>query len=323
MKVHRSYQQLPDATRGAAVAIGNFDGVHRGHKALIAAAREHAEAEKTPLGVITFEPHPLQILRPDKAPKRLTPLRTKAKILAELGVDRIFALTFDRSMREKSPEAFVLDVLVSGLGVRHVVVGYDFRFGHKAAGDVAELVKLGERHGFGVTKVEPVSWRGEVCSSSRIRLAVEAGDMALAADLQGHPFMTEGRVVEGDQRGRELGFPTANIRPPKSPALWPPAGIYAMRAGWHENGEIVWGDAAASLGFRPTFDDRQGRLLEIHLLDRSVDLYGKRLCCQFIECLRGEETFDDVGLLKAQMAKDCENAKAVLAKVPLDTYIEG
>ncbi len=321
MKVHRSYQQLPDAARGAAVAIGNFDGVHRGHKALIAAAREKAAALSAPTGVITFEPHPLQILRPDKAPKRLSPLRTKAKILAELGVDLIFALTFNRSMREKSPEAFVLDVLVNGMGVRHVVVGYDFRFGHKAAGDVTKLTELGDRLGFGLTKVEPVSWRGDVCSSSGIRLAVEAGDMALAADLLGHPFMAEGRVVEGDRRGRELGFPTANIRAPKSPAFWPPAGIYAVRAGWQEDGQTIWADAAASLGFRPTFGDDQGRLLEIHVLDRNLDLYGKRLCCQFIECLRGEETFDDIGLLKAQMAKDCENAKAVLAKTPFNPYI--
>ncbi len=326
MKVHRAYQGLPETSRGSVVAIGNFDGVHRGHKALIEAARRQAGDLGTKLGIITFEPHPLQMLRPEKAPRRLTPFRTKVKVLAENGVERIFALKFDREMREKSPEAFVRHVLIDGLAVRHVVVGYDFRFGHMAKGDTALLTELGTRHGFGITKVEPVSWRGEVCSSSRIRTAVHDGDMALAADLLGHPFILEGRVVPGDQRGRELGFPTANIRPPEDqapngPALWPPAGIYAVRAAWDDEGRQVEADGAASLGFRPSFDDQQGKLLEVHLLDRNAELYGKRLCCRFIARLRGEEKFDDLGALKAQMAKDCDNAKALLAKVPLDAYM--
>lgn len=319
MKVHRTYQGLPGPSRGSVVAIGNFDGVHRGHKALIEAARQQAGSLGAKLGIITFEPHPLQMLRPEMAPERLTPFRTKVKVLAENGVERVFALKFDREMREKSPEAFVQDVLVQGLAACHVVVGYDFRFGHKASGDATRLAECGEAAGFGVTKVDPVSWRGEVCSSSRIRTAIAAGDMALAADLLGHPFLLEGRVVQGDRRGRELGFPTANIRPPAAtapmgPALWPPPGIYAVRVAWTEHGQQVQTDGAASLGFRPSFNDRQGRLLEIHLLDRDVDLYGKRLCCQFVARLRGEEKFDDIQALKAQMAKDCEDAQAILAK---------
>ena len=326
MKVHRTYRELPKISRGSVVAIGNFDGVHRGHQALIEAARSYANNLGAKLGIITFEPHPLQILVPDKAPKRLTPFRTKVQVLAEHGVERLFALTFDQEMREKSPETFVQDVLVDGLAARHIVVGYDFRFGHKAKGDVLLLMELGRQYGFGVTKVEPISWRGQVCSSSLIRTAIAHGDMALATDLLGHPFVIEGRVVEGDRRGRELGFPTANIRPPserapKGPALWPPAGIYAVRVAWNEQGQQVLADGAASLGFRPTFDDRQGRLLEIHLLDRQVELYGKKLCCQFVAHLRGEEKFDDLSKLKAQMAKDCADAKTILAKLPSDTYI--
>ena len=188
-----------------------------------------------------------------------------------------------------------------------------------ASGDAALLAELGEQLGFGVTMVEPVSWRGEVCSSSRVRVAVVNGEMALAADLLGHPFMIEGRVVRGDRRGRELGFPTANIRPPREaapmgPSLWPSAGIYAVRTAWVEEGDQIMADGVANLGFRPTFNDLQGRLLEIHLLDRSADLYGKRLCCRFIAHLRGEAAFDDIGALKQQMTKDCEDAKAVLAK---------
>lgn len=321
MKVYRTYRELPENSRGSVVAIGNFDGVHRGHKALIEAALHQANNLGTRLGIITFEPHPLQILLPEKAPRRLTPFRTKVQVLAEHGVERLFALTFNKEMRQKSPETFVHDVLVDGLAARHIVVGYDFRFGHKARGDVSLLTELGRQHRFGVTKVEPVSWRGQVCSSSLIRTAIAEGDMALAADLLGHPFLIEGRVVEGAKRGRELGFPTANIRPPadqapRGPVLWPSAGIYAVRVAWHEQGHRIWADGAASLGFRPTFDDHQGLLLEIHLLDRSDNLYGKRLCCQFISRLRGEEKFDDISALKSQMEKDCDDVRAILAKSP-------
>jgi riboflavin kinase/FMN adenylyltransferase len=327
MKVHRSYQGLSEAARGAVVAIGNFDGVHRGHKALIDAARSKAEALGAPLGIITFEPHPLQMLRPDLAPKRLTPFRIKTKVLADLGVEHVFALTFNQAMREKSPEAFVRDVLQGGLGIRHVVIGYDFRFGHKASGDASDLTRLGESHSFGVTRIDPVHWHGEVCSSSRIRAVVAAGDVAQASELLGHPFMIEGRVVDGDKRGRELGYPTANIRPPEAgsprgPALWPMAGVYAVRASWREGVETIVADGAANIGYRPTFNDQQGHLLEIYPMDQKVDLYGKRLCCQFVERLRGEKAFADIELLKAQMAKDCEDAKAALGNAPPHTYLK-
>ncbi len=326
MKVHRSYQGLADDDRGAVVAIGNFDGVHRGHKALIDAARKKAEALGADLGIITFEPHPLQLLRPEIAPKRITPFRIKVKVLAGLGVDRVFALVFNQSMREKSPDAFVRDVLQKGLGVRHVVIGYDFRFGHKASGDAADLVTLGKDHGFGVTRIDPVHWHGEACSSSRIRAVLAQGDVASAAELLGHPFMIEGRVVDGDKRGRELGYPTANIRPPEAgsprgPALWPMAGVYAVRASWRDGDETITADGAANIGYRPTFNDRQGHLLEIYLMDRKVDLYGKRLCCQFVEHLRGEKAFADIEVLKAQMAKDCEDAKTALANAPSHAYL--
>jgi len=321
MKVYRSYQNLPGEAKGAVVAIGNFDGVHKGHKTLIEAARSRADTLGVAAGVITFEPHPLQLLRPEIAPARLTPLRAKAACLASLGITHVYALAFNPTLRQKSPEAFVRDVLIDGLGVRHVVVGYDFRFGHKASGDIEGLRALGDDFGFGVTVIQPVSDNGDVCSSSRIRDLVAAGDVDHAAAMLGHPFFVQGRVTSGDRRGRELGYPTANIRPPRGKTLWPPAGIYAVRAGFEENGRQVWADAAASLGVRPTFDDRQGQLLEVHLLDRNVDLYGKRLCCQFITRLRDECAFDDVDALKAQMAKDCADARQTLANVPLDAYL--
>lgn len=327
MKVHRSYQSLPDDARGAVVAIGNFDGVHRGHKALIDAARSKAKILGAPLGVVTFEPHPLQMLRPELAPKRLTPFRVKTKVLAGIGVEHQFALIFNRAMREKSPEAFVRDILEHGLGVRHVVIGYDFRFGHKASGDAGTLTALGRRHGFDVTRIDPVHWHGEVCSSSRIRTVLAQGDVAKAADLLGHPFTIEGRVVGGDKRGRELGYPTANIRPPepgspRGPALWPKAGVYAVRATWADGADTIVADGAANIGYRPTFSDRQGHLLEVYLMDRKIDLYGKRLCCQFVAWLRGERAFADIEALKAQMAKDCDNAKEALAKTAFDAYLK-
>lgn len=329
MKVHRSYQT---AARGCVVAIGNFDGIHRGHKALIDAARTKADALGAPLGIITFEPHPLQLLRPEMAPKRLTPFRTKIKILASLGVDQVYALTFNQTLRQHSPEAFAREILSEGLGIRHAVVGYDFRFGHKASGDTAALVRLGERHGFGVTKVDPIGWHGKICSSSRVRHLVASGDVQGAADLLGHPFIIEGRVVDGDKRGRELGFPTANIRPPKAtsphgPAIWPEAGVYAVRSAWQDGDKTETALGAANIGQRPTFDDRQGRLLEVHLLDRNVDLYGKRLCTEFVAHLRNELPFADVEDLKAAMAKDCDDARTLLANAPLangplDAYLK-
>src|SRR5690606_20131780 len=213
MQIHRGYWSLPQAALHGVVAIGNFDGVHRGHRALIEAARARARELEAPLGVITFEPHPREVLTPDRAPPRLTPFRIKARLLAELEVAHLFALAFNQHLMSKSPEQFVHDVLAGGLGVRHVVVGFDFRFGHKRVGDADLLAALGDEYGFGVTRIEPVAWRGEVCSSSRVRDAVARGDVALARDLLGHPFLIEGRVVAGDRRGRELGYPTANLRP--------------------------------------------------------------------------------------------------------------
>jgi riboflavin kinase/FMN adenylyltransferase len=313
MRVHRGYWSLPKAALHGVVAIGNFDGVHRGHRALIDVARTHARELQAPLGVVTFEPHPREVLTPDKAPPRLTPFRIKARLLAEAGVEHLFALPFNQHLRTKSPEAFVHDVLAGGLGIRHAVVGFDFRFGHKRAGDAATLAALGEDYGFSVTKVEPVAWREAPCSSSRIRDAVVAGDVGLARDLLGHPFMVEGRVVEGERRGRELGYPTANLRPPIGRALWPAPGIYAIRTSWRR-GAPEWHDAVASLGVRPTFGGGE-LLLEAHLLNGAANLYGERLCCAFFERLRDEETFDTARALIEQMDRDGSRAREALARL--------
>jgi riboflavin kinase / FMN adenylyltransferase len=311
MRIHRGYWKLARDAWGTVVAIGNFDGVHRGHRVLIETARRRAGVLEAPLGVVTFEPHPREVLSPENAPPRLTPFRVKARLLADLGVEHLFVIAFNQTLRQKSPEAFVHDVLAGGLGIRHAVVGYDFRFGYRAAGDVERLEMLGQDYRFGVSRVEPVTWDGEVCSSSRIRAAVEAGEVALARDLLGHPFMIEGRVVAGERRGRELGYPTANLRPPARRVLWPPAGIYAVRARAPDRGED-WRDAVASLGWRPTFDGRD-LVLEVHLFDYGAELYDQWLCCAFIERLRDEERFESVEALRSQMARDCIRARTVLA----------
>ncbi len=310
MRIHRGYWKLPRDAWGAVVAIGNFDGVHRGHRVLIETARRQAGLLGAPLGVVTFEPHPREVLTPQDAPPRLTPFRVKARLLADLGVEHLFVIAFNDALRRKAPEGFVHDVLAGGLGIRHAVVGYDFRFGYRAAGDADRLASLGREHQFGVSRIEPVTWDGRLCSSSRIRAAVATGDVALARDLLGHPFMVEGRVVTGDRRGRELGYPTANLRPPAKRVLWPPAGIYAVRAraGRGEG----WRDAVASLGWRPTFAGRD-LMLEAHLFDYQAELYGQWLCCAFVERLRDEERFEDVEALRAQMARDCIRARTVLA----------
>jgi riboflavin kinase/FMN adenylyltransferase len=320
MRIHRSYWCLPKSAHHGVVAIGNFDGVHRGHRALIAAARECAQALGVPLGVITFEPHPREVLAPGQAPPRLTPFRLKARLLAELGVDQLFALGFTPTLMAKTPEQFVHDVLAGGLGIRHVVVGYDFRFGNRRAGDVAMLGGFGGDYGFGLSCIEPVAWRGEICSSSRIRTAIGAGDVALARDLLAHPFVVGGRVVAGDRRGRKLGYPTANLRPPRRRALWPATGIYAVRAGWPAGAAMGGHEAVASLGFRPTFGGEDLRL-EVHLFHRAVDHYDQRLCCGFVERLRGEESFASVAALKAQMERDCILARAALARAGAEPYM--
>jgi riboflavin kinase/FMN adenylyltransferase len=310
MRIHRGYWNLPRDARGAVVAIGNFDGVHRGHRVLIEMARRRANMLGCPLGVVTFEPHPREVLTPKDAPPRLTPFRVKARLLADLGVEHLYVIAFNDEFRQKSPEGFVHDVLAGGLGIRHAVVGYDFRFGHGAAGDVDSLTALGATHRFGVTRIEAVAWADAVCSSSRVRAAVAAGEVALAADLLGHPFTVEGRVIAGERRGRQLGYPTANLRPPAKRALWPPAGIYAVRA--RPADSDTWCDAVASLGWRPTFEGRD-LLLEVHLFDHDADLYGRWLCCDFVERLRDEEKFASVEALQAQMAQDCIRARTLLA----------
>jgi riboflavin kinase / FMN adenylyltransferase len=312
MRIHRSLAQLPPRARGAVVAIGNFDGVHHGHRAVLREAAALATRAGAPLGVLTFEPHPREVLTPERAPPRLTPFRTKALLLRLRDLDHLYVLRFDRALAALSPEDFARRVLAQGLGVRHGVVGDDFRFGHRRAGDVALLEALGREAGFEVSALAPVAFEGEVCSSSRIREAIAMGEVARAARLLGHPHHVAGLVVRGDGRGRGLGYPTANLRLLAPRLLLPPDGVYAVRAALVQpGGGLAWADAAASLGTNPTFAGTERRL-EVHLLDQQRDLYGRRLCVAFVERLRAQETFASAEALVAQMGRDCARARSLL-----------
>jgi riboflavin kinase / FMN adenylyltransferase len=269
------------------VAVGEFDGVHLGHREVI---RDNDT-------VLTFEPHPLQVVRPEAAPKLLTSLDVKAELIEGLGVQELVVIPFDQGFAAQSPQEFIDHVLVDRLRASRVSVGENFRFGHRAAGD-AELLAADRRF---ETRVVPlVEVDGEVVSSSHIRALVLAGEVDVAARFLGDPFQLRGEVVSGDRRGRDLGFPTANLVPDES-LVCPGHGVYAARA----DGAC----AAVSVGVRPTFGTGRAVLIEAYLIDRDVDLYGRQLRIEFLQRLRGERRFDSVEVLVEQMRIDVERTR--------------
>jgi riboflavin kinase/FMN adenylyltransferase len=313
MKILRHYEDVPDSCKGAAVAIGNFDGVHLGHQALIARTRALADTLKALIGVLAFEPHPQEFFRPDAECFRLTPFRTKARLLAEQGVEVMYAIAFDAEMANRTADEFVGEVLVEGLGVRGVVVGADFRFGKGRTGDAAFLAEAGRRHGFAVEVFETIAAAdAQKISSSEIRAALQAGRPEDAPRLLGHFWTIEARVEHGDGRGRALGFPTANMH--LDGYLKPAFGIYAVRATVLENEQPAGTfGGVASLGIRPMFRT-DTPLLEVYLFDFSGDLYGKHLAVELVAYLRPEMKFDSVDSLKAQMARDSEATRGALSQ---------
>jgi len=312
LRLFRHTDDLPEDARGAVLALGNFDGVHRGHQAVIGTAQRIARELGVPAGVLTFEPHPRSLFRPDEPPFRLSPFRVKARQLEALGLDLAVVCHFDEGFLHKSAVAFIEENLVRGLAIRHAVCGSDFLFGHKRAGDVALLERYGTRHGFGVTAVGPVTDpRGGVYSSTRVRDALLAGDTRGAAHILGHFWEIEGRVEHGEKRGRTIGFPTANIE--LGDYLRPAFGVYAVRAGVDRGAGTEWIDGVANLGLRPTVGGTVERL-EAHLFDFDGDLYGQHLRVQLIEHIRPERRFASFDELKAQIARDAESARAALAR---------
>ncbi|MWD28204.1 bifunctional riboflavin kinase/FAD synthetase [Aquicoccus sp. SCR17] len=311
MRIIRDYQYVEEQDRGACVAIGNFDGVHLGHQAVIDLAREAADQVGAPLGVLTFEPHPRQYFAPEAPPFRLMGREARASRLAKLGVDRLYELNFNAALASLTPRDFVERVIARGLGLRHVVVGQDFHFGKGRAGSATGLAAMGAELGFGVTLAPLLETGGGVISSTAIREALSEGRPREAAAKLGHWHRIEGPVIGGEQRGRELGYPTANM---SIDGLHPPKhGVYAVLVDVQDGPHKGSYHGAASLGVRPMFGQNRANL-ETFLFDFTGDLYGATLSVALVEFLRPEEKFDSLEALIAQMEDDCARARRILAE---------
>jgi riboflavin kinase/FMN adenylyltransferase len=312
VQVIRDVSDCPYPTEGTVLTIGAYDGVHLGHRAVIEEVRRLAAERGCRSAVVTFDRHPAQVVRPESAPRLLTDLDQKLELLAETGVDATVLVHFDEERSHESPEDFVREVLVECLRVRAVVVGEDFHFGHHRRGNVALLRELGAEAGFQVEPLELLPRTDgvpEPVSSTAIRRALAGGDVDVAARLLGRPFEARGIVVTGDQRGRLLGFPTANVEVPNQLCL-PADGVYA---GWYERPDGSIQPCAINLGRRPTFyEHAEHSLLEAHLLDFQDDLYGERARVRFVAFLRSERKFDGIDALVTQLKHDVEAARAAL-----------
>jgi len=310
MRIIRSLADVTTDDRGAIAAVGNFDGVHLGHKAVIGQAQHAARLASAPSAVLTFEPHPRMLFQPDAPAFRLTSAAARAEAIAALGTNILFELGFDMEFSHVSAEDFITGILHRGLGLRHVVIGHDFFFGHRRRGTPEMLQEYGIRLGFGVSVIDPVTEQdGAVYSSSRIRQCLKEGDPRGAAALLGRPWDVTAMVIHGDQRGRTIGFPTANLQ--LEDIIHPAHGVYAVRARDEESG--VWWSGVANFGRRPTVNDR-GPLLEVNLFDVSPDLYGRKLRVQFIDFIRPEMKFSGLDELKAQIARDADAARQTLSE---------
>jgi riboflavin kinase/FMN adenylyltransferase len=302
--------------RGAVLAMGNFDGLHLGHAALIAEACERARAAGTPTGVLTFEPHPRSVFMPDGEPFRLTPFRVKEREIARLGVDLLFVQHFDAAFAKKSAESFVEEVIAGAIGATHIVVGHDCTFGNKRRGTAELLRQEGARHGFDVTVVEPVHGQdAAVYSSTRIRELLRLGKPRDAAKQLGRFWEIDGRVMTGDRRGRTIGFPTANLG--LGEYLRPAFGVYAVRVSGDGPDDLLGGrtvDGVANIGLRPTVGTPEPRL-EAHLFDTDTDLYGRHLRVSLVDFIRPEKKFAGLDALKAQIAADAARAREILAEL--------
>jgi riboflavin kinase/FMN adenylyltransferase len=312
MRIIRDSLYLDPTDRGAAVAIGNFDGVHLGHRAVIDIARRAAQAANAPLGVMTFEPHPRQFFAPDAAPFRLMSADAKAHRLAKLGVEKLFELPFNAGLAALSPRDFAKVILQERLGLSHVVIGQDFCFGKGRVGTASDLVRYGADYGFGVTVADMVELpQGEV-SSTAIRSAISQGRPRDAAEMLGHWHRIDGPVIRGDQRGRDLGYPTANM---SIEGLHPPKfGVYAVKVDVLDGPFKGSYDGAASIGIRPTFGVNHPNC-ETFIFDFKGDLYGAPLSVALVEYLRPEEKFDSLDALIVQMDADCAKAREILRHV--------
>lgn len=305
MIILETLDNITSDQQGCVIAIGNFDGVHRGHQILLEKAKEIADRDSKSFAVLTFEPHPRELMRPDEPPSRITPLALKARRLQESGVDILYALTFDWDFASQTAEDFVAHILQEHLKAHHIVVGYDFCFGQLRKGNPQTI----QEAGLATTIIEKIACAdNEAFSSSRIRQALRRGHMEIANDLLGWEWEMQGSIERGDRRGHELGYPTANV--PLGNTLHPSYGIYASRV--QIEGENIWRPAATNIGIRPMFEVEKG-LIEAHILDfEDTDIYGKNLRVKPVKRLRGEAKFHDIEALIQQMEKDCQATRDAL-----------
>ena len=305
MELIRGVHNLAERHHGCVASIGNYDGLHLGHRQVLRQLSEQAREDGLPSLVMCFEPTPLEFFCGDKAPARLSTFREKVEQLGAMGIDRFFCVRFDPELADMSPEQFVRDFLVEGIGVRHLVVGDDFRFGRDRSGDFSTLEVAGRTHGFEVVDTPSYSVDGIRVSSTLVRESLAKGDLGLAEQMLGRPYSMSGRVVRGDQLGRQLGFPTANLRVGRHKP--PLRGVYAVRI--RGLGQVRAG--MASLGTRPTVDGTEMRL-EVHIFDFDEDVYGRHIRVEFAHRLRTEKRFDNVELMTEQLHRDGRTARRVL-----------
>lgn len=310
MELIRGHYNLRPEHRGCVVTIGNFDGVHLGHQAVLGQLAEQADALGLPLVVVTFEPQPAEYFQPHGAPPRLTRLREKIKALRRYSVDRVLVLRFNQDLATMEADRFIREVLIDGLDVRYLVVGDDFRFGRGRAGDFAMLDDAGKLGGFPVVHMHTFKIEGERVSSTRVRNALAAGEMSLAEQLLGRPYRICGRVAHGDKRGRTIGFPTANLALHR--LALPVRGVYAVEL-FGLKIEPMRG--VANVGVRPTVDGDQKPLLEVHLFDFADEIYGEHVQVDLLHRLRDEMKFQSFDMLKWQIERDCEHAREFFADI--------
>ncbi|WP_311746247.1 bifunctional riboflavin kinase/FAD synthetase [Proteus penneri] len=309
MELIRGIQNIRALHHGCVLTIGNFDGVHRGHQALLKHLKQEASQRGLPTVVMTFEPQPLEFFLPEKAPARLTRLRDKIKYLAECGIDYLLCVKFDKQFAAQTPEEFVSSLLVNKLGVKFLAIGDDFRFGKNREGDFHFLQQVGERYGFEVASTESYCDKGLRISSTAVREALLNDDLVLAESLLGHPYSVCGRVVHGNELGRTIGFPTANI--PMKRLVAPVKGVYAVDVYLSDNQSPLPG--VANIGSRPTVKGK-GVQLEVHLIDVNMDLYGRRIDVVLRKKLRNEQRFASLDALKQQIADDVATARDFLSQ---------
>lgn len=319
MKIVRDLQELQRPPQGTVLTIGNFDGVHLGHREIFRKVLRQARQFDGTAAVLTFEPHPLRLLAPQHAPPRINTPKEKIRLMEASCIDLLVVLSFDRRFAALSADDFVRDILVGKLAVKHLVVGYDYAFGRGREGNLDFLKEKAREYGFVLEMLDPISHAGEVYSSTRIRQSLRAGDVAGVVEVLGRNFTLDGRVVHGAGRGRTLGFPTANLETEKE--ILPADGVYAVKVKWR--GQLY--DAVVNIGRRPTFEN-QDATLEIHLLDFKGSLYDETLRLYFVDRLRGEQSFASVEALQQAIKCDIEHAMQVLSErgvVEFREYLAG